>query len=114
MRIRIQGFYEQKLEKNLKLKKMGYFIDKLQFSHRVGRVLSFFSSRRNWDSLSTSKNESSLLFSIFVDNLCPPGSGSAFNMRIRIQQLKLMRIRIHNPGAFIYIFKKIEYQVFLN
>ncbi len=43
---------------------------------------------------STSKHENSVLFSIFVGNFCPPGSGSAIWMRIRIriQQLKLMRI----------------------
>jgi hypothetical protein len=40
-----------------------------------------------------------LTFYIFVGTFCPPGSGSAFWMRIRIQQLKLMRIRIHNPES---------------
>ncbi len=33
-----------------------------------------------------------------VCHFCPPGSGSALWMRIRIQQLKLMRIRIQNPA----------------
>jgi hypothetical protein len=43
---------------------------------------------------STSKDENSVLFSIFLGHFCPPGSGSgsAICMRIRIQQLKLMRI----------------------
>ncbi len=39
-------------------------------------------------------------FSIFVGHFCPPGppgSGSAIWMRIRIQQPKLIRIRIRNP-----------------
>ncbi len=36
-------------------------------------------------------------FSIFFGHFCPPGSGSAICMRIRIQKLKLMRIRIRNP-----------------
>jgi hypothetical protein len=33
-----------------------------------------------------------------LGQFCPPGSGSAICMRIRIQQLKLMRIRIRNPA----------------
>ncbi len=41
---------------------------------------------------SASKDENSVLFSIFWGHFCPPGSGSAICMRIRIQQLKLMRI----------------------
>ncbi len=35
-------------------------------------------------------------FSIFVGQFCPPGSGSAIWMRIRIQQLKYLRIHA-NP-----------------
>jgi hypothetical protein len=40
------------------------------------------------------KMKISVLFSIFLGHFCPPGSGSesAICMRIRIQQLKLMRI----------------------
>ncbi len=40
-------------------------------------------------------------FFYFLGNFCPPrsGSGSAIWMRIPIQQLKLMRIRIRNPAA---------------
>ncbi len=41
---------------------------------------------------STTKHENSVLFSIFVGHFCPPGTGSAIGMRIRIQQLQLMRI----------------------
>ena len=40
-------------------------------------------------------------FPIFVGHFRTPGSGSAIWMRIRIQQLKLMRIRIRNPGLLI-------------
>jgi hypothetical protein len=43
-----------------------------------------------------------------MDHFCPPGSGSAIRMRnrIRIQQLKLMRIRIQNPvGNYFFITK---------
>ncbi len=36
-------------------------------------------------------------FLFFVGHFCPPGSGSAIWMRIRIQNL-LMRIRIRNPA----------------
>ncbi len=42
---------------------------------------------------STSKHENSF---IFLGDLCLPGSGSVFCMRIRIQWLKLTRI--HNPA----------------
>ncbi len=35
-----------------------------------------------------------LYFFFFVGHFCPPGSGSAIWMRVRIQQLNLMRIRI--------------------
>jgi hypothetical protein len=55
---------------------------------------------------STSKHENSVLFSIFVSHFCPPGSGSesAILMRIRIQQLKLMRIHAHpDPKPFIIL-----------
>ncbi len=50
---------------------------------------------------STSKHENSVLFSIFVGHFSPPGSGSgsAIWMRIRIQQLKLMRIHVDPCGS---------------
>ncbi len=46
------------------------------------------------------KHENSLFFSIFVVHFCPPGSGSgsAFWMQIRFQQLKIMRFRTRNPA----------------
>ncbi len=40
-------------------------------------------------------------FFLFLwDIFAPSGSGSAISMRIRIQQFKLMRIRIRNPDFF--------------
>jgi hypothetical protein len=58
-----------------------------------------FSSQKSTSS--NSRDEISSLFSFFVGHFCPPGSGSAYGMRIRIriQQLILVwiRIRIRNP-----------------
>jgi hypothetical protein len=49
-----------------------------------------FSSHKRTSS--NSKHEISSLYSFFQGHLCPPGSGSAYEMRIRIQQLKLRQI----------------------
>jgi hypothetical protein len=64
---------------------------------------------------STSKDENSDLFSIFLGHFCPPGSGSgsAICMRIRIQQLKLMRIHADpdpNPGKNVRFLKGKLYE----
>jgi hypothetical protein len=77
------------------------FLDqKLQFTYPLASIKDSqatgeaFSPQKRTSS--NSKDENSVLFSIFWGNFCPPGSGSGsaicMRIRIRIQQLKLMRI----------------------
>ena len=57
---------------------------------------------------STSKDENSVLFSIFLGHFCPPGSGSGsticMRIRIRIHKLKLMRIHA-DPKPWLQTFQ---------
>ncbi len=88
--LKLKQIYNQKFNFN-------FFNQKLQFtypqaSQDAQATGETFSPQKRTSS--TSKDENSVLFSIFWGHFCPPGSGYAICMRIRIRQLKLMRIRI--------------------
>ncbi len=102
IRILIQDFDEQKLEKMSNWKKFFiYFFQKLQFTYGIpwppqttSKLQKIMQRFKTWNFLT---------FSIFVGNICPPGSGSS--------RLKSMRIRIwiRNTGILddLHIFLKI-------
>jgi hypothetical protein len=62
------------------------------FNIRGCKVVLFAEPKLQEKPSALKRDENSVLFSIFSVHFCPPGSGSAICMRIRIQKLKLMRI----------------------
>jgi hypothetical protein len=77
-----------------------FFDEKLQFSYPLASIKDAqatgeaFSPQKRTSS--TSKHKNSLLFSVFVDHFCPPGSGSGFS---NSKQCGSMRIRINISGC---------------
>jgi hypothetical protein len=88
IRIRIQGFNDQKLKKNNSWKKIKFFWSKTAIYlslglHKYVQVTEeAFSSQKRPPN--TSKHDLLQKFSTLVGHFCPPGSGSGFRIRIRI------------------------------
>ncbi len=95
--IKIQGFGDQKLEKNIQLGKKLFFEDKkLQFTYPLPSVKDVqvtdeaFSSQKRHPAL---QNMKFLNFFYFCGSFWPSGSGSGFQTRIRIHWPDWIRIQ---------------------
>ncbi len=89
--IRIQGFNDQKLKKNLQLKKKKKFLIK-NCNLPIPRPPYSMSKLQKKPAAHKRGHPTlqNMNFSTFVGHFCPPGSGSGFRIRIRI--------RIHVPN----------------
>ncbi len=114
--IRIQGFNDQKLKKNNSWKKKKNFLwskTAIYLSLGLHKVCPGY--RR---SLQLTKEAiqhfKTWIFSTFVGHFCPPGSGSVFKLRIRIQCSDWIRIQYgsgYGSGSETLIYK--PFSIFL-
>ncbi len=113
--IRIQGFWWQKIWKNLQPKKMNFFLSNttlyLSQGLHKGRP-SYKKSLQLSKENSTSKHELSELFSTFVGHFCPPESGFRKQIRIRIQWPDWIRIQF-GSGPQPWVQQSIRLKIYL-